>query len=259
MLRIGSTAELQAYYRAIRDTNNGQWIDFEPMIQSAYERLLAPGDTVIDGGASVGRHTFPMARKVAPHGTVFAIEPLRRFAWLLRAKALVRHPPLGKVIRIRNVALSNTTGFAEFLEAEEPAYSGLRPRLYPQSDMRVRKRRVRVDTLDNLIPPSSPVKFLKLDLEGGEFDAMRGGIRLIETHRPVIVFEYDRRYTPEFYGFQHADLLEFFESLGYRLVDILGIPFDDRSLWDAAEVWYYFALPREQELESVIWASEAKE
>jgi hypothetical protein len=119
--------------------------------------------------------------------------------------------------------------------------------------MRARKRRVRVDTLDNLIPPSSRVKFLKLDLEGGEFDAMRGGIRLIETHRPAIVFEYDRRHTPEFYGFQHADLLEFFERLGYRILDILGIPFDDRSLWEAAEVWYYFALPREQELEPAIW------
>jgi FkbM family methyltransferase len=259
MPRIGSAAELQAYYRSIRAANNGQWIDFEPIIQSVYERLLAPGDTAIDGGASVGRHTFPMARKVVPYGAVFAIEPLRRFAWLLRAKALVRHPQLRRVIRIREVALSNSSGTAEFLEAEEPAYSGLRPRIYPRSDMRVRKRRVRVDRLDNLIPPSSPVRFLKLDLEGGEFDAMRGGIRLIETHRPVIVFEYDRRYTPEFYGFQHADLLEFFEHLGYRLVDILGIPFDDRSLWDAAEVWYYVALPRERELESVIWASEPKE
>jgi hypothetical protein len=91
MPRIGSAAELQAYYEAIRAANNGRWIDFEPIIQRAYEGLLAPGDAAIDGGAFVGRHTFPMARKVGPYGTVFAIEPLRRFAWLLRAKALVRH------------------------------------------------------------------------------------------------------------------------------------------------------------------------
>ena len=252
MTRIGSASELRAYYDTIRAANDGRWIDFEPIIQSIYERLLAPGDTAIDGGASAGRHTFPMALKIAPNGTVFAFEPLRKFAWRLRAKTFVRHPQFRRVIRIQEVALSDWSGSAEFLVAEDPAYSGLRPRIYPRVDMRVRKRRVRVDTLDNLIQPSSPVRFLKLDLEGGEFDAMRGGVRLIETHRPVIAFEYDRWHTPQFYGFQHADLLEFLERLGYRILDILGIPFDDRSLWDAAEVWYYLALPRERELEPAI-------
>ena len=252
MPSIGSPAELRAYYDRISAANDGQWPDFEPFIQRVYERLLMPGDTAVDCGASVGLHTFPMARKVAPSGTVVAIEPLRKFAWLLRAKTLVQYPQFRRVVRIHELALSNRSGTAEFLVAEEAAYSGLRPRIYPRSDMRVRKLQVRVDTLDNLVQTSGPVRFLKLDLEGGEFDAMRGGVRLIETHRPVMVFEYDRHHTPGFYGFQHTDLLEFFQSLGYRILDILGIPFDDFSLWDAAEVWYYLALPREMKLESVI-------
>ena len=259
MLLIHSPAELHAYYDRIRAANGGRWMDFEPIIQSVYERLLVAGDTAIDCGASVGRHTFPMARKVAPSGTVIAIEPLRKYAWKLRAKTLVQYPRFRKVIRIYQLALSNRKGVAEFFVAEEAAYSGLKARIYPRSDMRVHQRRVEVDTLDNLVPASSPVRFLKLDLEGGEFDAMRGGIRLIERHRPVMVFEYDRQHTPGFYGFQHSDLVEFFQRLDYRILDILGIPFDDSSLWDAAEVWYYLALPRERNLDPVITeAIEAK-
>src|SRR5687767_10650108 len=159
MSLIHSPAELHAYYESIRAANRGQWMDFEPIIQRVYERLLVSGDTAIDCGASVGRHTFPMARKVAPSGTVIAIEPLRKFAWRLRAKTLVQYPQYRRVIRMCEVALSNRSGTGEFFVAEEAAYSGLKPRIYPRSDMRVRKRQVQVDTLDNLVPTSSRVRF----------------------------------------------------------------------------------------------------
>jgi precorrin-6B methylase 2 len=44
-------------------------------IQSVYEAVLQPGDTVIDGGAHSGKHTIPMAHAVGSAGRVFAFEP----------------------------------------------------------------------------------------------------------------------------------------------------------------------------------------
>src|SRR5690242_20206095 len=38
-------------------------------------RWLRPGMTVIDIGANVGVYSLPLARRVAPHGHVFAYEP----------------------------------------------------------------------------------------------------------------------------------------------------------------------------------------
>ncbi len=249
---IDTPGELSSFYARIQARNSGQWFDFEPIIQSVYEALLNPGDSVIDGGAHRGLHTIPMARKVAPTGTVAAFEPIHKLAWLLQARIRIEAPELLPVIRVVEVALSKFQGTADFLVAGNPAYSGLQPRLYPLPDMATRKVRVEVDTLDHQCTAIDRLRFIKLDLEGGEFDAILGGRSLIEKHRPVLVFEYDCHRSPGFYGFRHQDLLDLFANLGYNIVDVLGVPFTNPDLWTAASVWYYFAIPREQGLEPVI-------
>jgi FkbM family methyltransferase len=253
MRRIDSPAGLRSFYEAVRAASGPGEPDFEAIIQSVYERVLQPGDTAIDGGACVGRHTFPMAARVAPSGTVHAFEPLPKLAWRLRARLWLRHPRLVPVVRVRRIALSDRDGPAEFLEASDPAYSGLTARIYPSPGMRIRKRVVRAGTLDRLCA-GARVKFIKLDIEGGEFAAMRGAADLIATNRPAIAFEYDRWHTPRFNGFAHGDLLDFFDRLDYQVVDVLGVGFDDRSLWQEAALWYYFALPRERRWHDVVVA-----
>jgi FkbM family methyltransferase len=251
MRPIGSPTDLRAFYKAVRAVNGPGELDFEAIVQRVYERILEPGDTAIDAGACVGRHTFPMAARVAPSGAVHAVEPLPKLAWRLRAKLWLRYPRLIPVVKVRQLALSERNGTAEFLEAADPAYSGLTARIYPRPDMRIRKRVVRVGTLDRLWP-AAPVKFIKLDIEGGEFAAMRGGAGLIANSRPMIAFEYDRWNTPQFNGFDHADLLDFLDSVEYQVVDVLGVPFHDRSLWEEAALWYYFALPRERQWHAMV-------
>jgi FkbM family methyltransferase len=227
-------------------------VDFEPTIQAFYERILEDGDTAIDGGACVGRHTFPMAQAVAPSGSVLAFEPIPRFAWRLRAKLLIRYPRFARVVHIRQSALAREAGSSEFLVAEDPAYSGLRRRVYPRPDMRLTRRVVPVETLDRACASSHRLRFIKLDLEGGEFDAILGGAQVIAKHRPALAFEYDRLQTPGFYGFDHADLVRFFDQIHYRILDVRGVAFDRPAQWDDAPVWYYFALPRERRWESLV-------
>ena len=48
---------------------------FEDIITRMYVGLVHPGDTCLDGGASLGLHTVRLARLVGPEGTVFALEP----------------------------------------------------------------------------------------------------------------------------------------------------------------------------------------
>src|SRR5687767_10401878 len=50
-------------------------VKFERDTVRAYQRLLKPGDTVIDIGANIGAHTLQLARCVSPGGRVVAIEP----------------------------------------------------------------------------------------------------------------------------------------------------------------------------------------
>ena len=47
---------------------------FERIIEDIYTRVLERGDLAIDGGAHVGRHSFPMAERVGHAGLVLAVE-----------------------------------------------------------------------------------------------------------------------------------------------------------------------------------------
>src|ERR1700732_2573671 len=48
---------------------------FELATVRAYERIVRPGDTVLDIGANIGAHVLHLARAVGAEGKVWAIEP----------------------------------------------------------------------------------------------------------------------------------------------------------------------------------------
>ncbi len=48
---------------------------FEHIIEAVYSAILQPGDSAIDDGSSLGRHTFPMRARVGNTGLVIAVEP----------------------------------------------------------------------------------------------------------------------------------------------------------------------------------------
>jgi hypothetical protein len=73
---------------------------------------------------------------------------------------------------------------------DETAYSGLRRRAYPTESPRIESLRVRVDRLDAVVPSGTPIRFLKIDVEGGECGVLRGAARTLAQSRPYVVFEF---------------------------------------------------------------------
>lgn len=61
---------------------------FERVIADIYSATLKPGDLSLDGGANVGRHTFPMAEAVGVEGLVLAVEAIPKLACHLAAEAV---------------------------------------------------------------------------------------------------------------------------------------------------------------------------
>ncbi len=144
-------------------------------------RILHRNSNCIDVGAHTGdilRHMVD----ISTQGRHYAFEPLPH----LSQKLSERFPQ----VIVHQAAVSNRSGESEFLFVEnDPAYSGLRRRIYDRPDPKIIPIRVRVVTLDEIIPPNENIAFIKLDIEGAEFHAIQGGIETIRRSRPVIIFE----------------------------------------------------------------------
>ena len=137
----------------------------------------------IDVGASIGEFVITMACD-SRVSKVFAFEPHHQSRHALHKSA--QYAPLGK-IEISGKGISFENGFSNFNFSERaPTAAGI---LNLESSQ---QGEIEICTLDNAVQPKSgqPV-ILLIDIEGGELNALRGGMELIHDANPLIIFEYN--------------------------------------------------------------------
>jgi FkbM family methyltransferase len=140
---------------AIDDKN----AEYDRQTVEVMRRVLQPDSCCVDLGAHGGSILREMLR-ISPQGTHFAFEPLPELAENLR-----REFP---TVRVHELAVSDYTGTASFVHVvNDPAYSGLRKRVYDRPDPVLKPITVNVVKLDDVIPTAQRVAFIKLDIEGG--------------------------------------------------------------------------------------------
>lgn len=152
-------------------------------------RLLRGGDVSIDAGANIGFITQLMALGVAPGGNVFSYEPHPRiYQRLLRNVGYVKEVAPQVKIEADLYALSSSAGFASLeLPQGFDTNEGLaRLSRNPASGSTIQ---VECRRLDELIPVGD-ICLLKIDVEGHEYDVLRGAERLLRA-RTIrhIIFE----------------------------------------------------------------------
>jgi len=147
------------------------------------KRTLTQNSNCVDVGSSVGEILWEMLR-FAPDGTHYAFEPV--------PTSYTRLVDSFPTVNVYNLALSDTIGEEPFYVVSDVGYSGLRRREYPTKTGVAEVIRVRTDYLDNIIPASLPVHFIKIDVEGAELQVLRGASDTIRRNRPIIVFEHQR-------------------------------------------------------------------
>jgi FkbM family methyltransferase len=186
-----------------------QNIRYDVETVATMHRVLRADSCCIDVGAHRGTILQEMVR-LAPQGAHHAFEPLPALAKELRQQ-------FGGVC-IHEVAVSDYAGSSSFVYVENaPTYSGLRPRVYDNLEPVLKPLTVEVVKLDDVVPPEHQIAFMKLDIEGGEFHALRGAVGLIGRCRPIIVFEASIKSTGQ-YGVTPEEIYRFItEQLGYQL------------------------------------------
>jgi len=219
----------------------------ERQISYLFAKFINAGDVVIDGGASYGRHTILLSKLVGESGCVHAIEALPEMCSLLKVHNL------GNVL-IHNQAISNYQGEASFVFVDgNSGYSGLRERKDIPGTHLNKRIEVSITSLDSLLDHHlSRVNLIKLDLEGGEFHALRGSEHILLESRPIVIFENGLGESAKLYAYSENDFFDYFKKIKYRIVDFFGETvenFGDGS--SRQQVWQFVAIPAEMRTSKV--------
>jgi FkbM family methyltransferase len=188
--------------------------EYAPEVSRLIDRVVRPGWTCLDVGANVGLVTVRLAERVGPAGRVLAVEPNPALMPRLAANTA----DLPNVVRA-GVAVAAEPGDG-YLAVNDPTtcanHNATMVGAAPESGA----IRVPISTLDRLWADHldrAPVRFIKLDIEGYEFNALRGGAELIAAGRPAILMEFNRPYATAM-GYTLDGVLDFLRGLGpYRL------------------------------------------
>lgn len=147
--------------------------------------LLERGDVFVDGGANIGQIAFLAATIVGPGGKVIAYEPNAALAARLDAQRLVNQYHW---MIIRSAALGATAGVMEFFVHKDTQLSSFFMEHDQQHSVNVDKIKVDVVTLDdelcNYQLADKGLHLIKLDLEGGEREALLGMHRTLTSATP---------------------------------------------------------------------------
>jgi len=220
-------------------------MDFEQRIENLYRAVLRPGDRAVDCGAHAGRHTIAMARAVGPTGQVLAFEPLpEAYGRLLGNLASAGLRNVTAVNRALG-AEASTVPFVHVLG--NPGFSGFRERVYPDPVTAREIVDVEVQRLDD-VAEGRAIRFIKVDVEGGDLLVLRGARATIGAARPFVTFELGDNSIAR-YDYTAADYFDFFAALDYDLFSVAGEPLDRDGLVESSRrqaVWDYVAVPRER-------------
>jgi len=151
---------------------------------------LAPGNIVVDVGAHIGAYTIKAAREVSPSGLVIAVEPHEPNYQILLQNVRINN--LKNVIPKR-VALLDFRGTSELLVHRSNVGGHSMEPVFDEVDVAYRER-VNVTTLDILCKELgiSRVDVLKIDVEGGEAEVLRGAQSVLSERKIKIAAEVHR-------------------------------------------------------------------
>ncbi len=150
---------------------------------------VAPGTIAVDVGAHKGGYTYWLSRSVGPGGRVYAFEPQPALAeGLSRALAA---SGIGNVT-VEPLAVSDRSGEVVMTLPGGRSTCGatLEPREAARASFVVRA--VALDEYLERLP--GRIGFVKCDVEGHELSVFRGAERILGAHRPILMFECEKRH-----------------------------------------------------------------
>jgi FkbM family methyltransferase len=174
-------------------------LKYDRLTAQIVKQVVKKDSICIDIGCHLGE-ILNLIIKSAPHSNHYAFEPLPNF---------YNHIKQNFKVNVYPYALSNATGTIDFNYVENaPEYSGLKQRDYfGIKEPEVTIIKVEMEKLDNVIPESTKIDLIKIDVEGAEYGVLLGAKQTILRSKPLIIFEFGLG-ASNHYGTQPEDIYE---------------------------------------------------
>lgn len=210
-LREWMTTSKGAYRKDDRITY--QWAKQKAAMEAAAEYIpdLAYR-SFVDVGAHVGLWSMWWA-EVA--GAVIAFEPIPDMRLIYTANMV------GKTYTMIAAALGEAPGEVDLVF--NPANTGNTHAVKTQGTEEAGTTTIRcqLTRLDDAYPSAAPVPgVVKIDCEGAEAGVVRGGLRLLQAHRPLVVVE--QKKGAEYFGADPEEAVTLLKGIGYRVVRVMS-------------------------------------
>ena len=201
-----------------------EWFDYEML--KFMQAFLRPEDHFLDVGANTGLHTL-LASTCLTTGRITCVEPdpknLRRLHHLIALNQINN-------AMVHEVAASDASGHIVLEGADVFA------RMTPGTNAAGEGRAALVATarLDELLGNTTRVDYCKIDVEGAEWQVLKGMTEWMQRKTlPVVVFEMNG--SLHAYGHQEEEFLSWLRAKGYKLANYrhhertlrMGPPYDD--------------------------------
>jgi FkbM family methyltransferase len=176
----------------LRDPNQ-QRIYFYGEHDERYEirqlrRILRSGDTCWDIGANIGFFTCFFARRVGARGRVVAFEPVPLTASRLYENVRLNDFPYVTIVQ---KALGDAPGRLPIYRRDERYAEGTASLRVDDASAGHVSDVVEVETIDRLADTLPPPDFIKIDVEGYQWQVLQGATGFFARHRPMLMAELD--------------------------------------------------------------------
>lgn len=192
------------YYKTLASLSTGHYT-CEPELLFL-EQVLKSDSVFIDIGTNKGIYLY-QAGKIITKGTIFGFEPNEK---------LVRYiQPLFPKVQLSTLAVSSQSGTSVLhIPKKDDGLIDTRASLEDMGEA-VEKIEIKTTTLDDWAAQEqiSRIDVIKIDVEGHEFDAIKGAAQILQTLQPICIIEIELRHA----HYPIQEIFDFIQGFGYEV------------------------------------------
>ena len=190
---------------------------FESEVVELASRYIKTGGTVLDVGSNFGQMSVLFANLVGDKGTIHAFDA---DDWVFEILTKNIHANKKENIIIPHFGAAHNKN-NEILIFPEPDFDQYGAYGAFGIDYTAKKgREVKSITIDSL-EINDPICFMKVDIQGGDLQALQGAVKTIEHNKMPILFEYEYHFEDK-YNLSFQEYVDFVASINYKFHKVIN-------------------------------------